>query len=413
MYKHIYNHVKKYISPTQHGFTDGRSTTTNLLSFWNYVTDSIEEGYQVDAIYTDFSKAFDTVNHVYLVHKLSKLGIHGCILKWCESYLTDRSFKVVHNGYSSHRLQVSSGVPQGSALGPLFFLIFINDLAETLTMHCIPHLFYADDLKIYLKIRDESDCQRLQLALNLVSNWCERWDLKLNKLKCQMITFHSYRKLNTYPFTYQLENTPLKRVAVVDDLGVTMQSNCLFNLHITKIVNKAFKLCGFLKRSLYFVKDAKTIITIYNAIVRSLLCYACIVWNPSQQFLISEIERVQRNLIRYICYKTGVNRDSYSYEELCQKFQIPTLYQFRLSLSLNFFYHLIHSKINCSELLKYVSLLIPQVATRNRAIFGIPKPRTDYMRRAWHYFLPNYCNHKNINPFVSFTSWKRSIQESW
>jgi hypothetical protein len=409
MHKFIYSHVKKYICHSQHGFTEGKSTVTNLLSFWNYVIDAIEEGSQVDAIYTDFSKAFDSVTHTYLIHKLNKVGVHGNILNWCNSYLSNRDFKVVYNGFSSRCLSASSGVPQGSALGPLFFLIYINDLAEILIKNQIPHAFYADDLKMFLKICNENDSRRLQSALNQVSAWCEKWNLKLNLDKCHVISFHSYRNLNVLNHMYTLTGFNLRRTNTVNDLGVTLQSNCLFSVHIANIVKKGFKMCGFLKRSLYFVKDIKTIITIYNAIVRSLLTYACIVWNPTQQYLINELERVQRNFIRYICFKFSIDRDKYTYESLCTQFKIPTLHQFRLSLSLNFLYNLIHNKVQCPELLNYISIYIPQVTTRNLTIFGIPRVRTDYKKRMWHQLLTHYCNVKNLNPFIPFNAWKHAI----
>ena len=171
------------------------------------------------------------------------------------------------------------------------------------------------------------------------------------------------------------------------------------------------KMCGFLKRSLFFVKDANTIVSIYNTIVRSTTSYACLLWNPQHQYLINELERVQRNLVRYICYKTGLERDDFSYEELCKKFHIPTLSQFRQSISLVFFYNLIHGKIKCPELLNRISVFIPPVATRSGMLFGEPKVRTDYKRRMWHFTLPKYCNIHKLNPFMSFSQWKKAISD--
>ena len=220
MHKRIYSHVKKYISDHQHGFCEGRSTTTNLLTFWNYVSRLYWGRRTVDTIYTDFSKAFDSVSHTYLIQKLKSLGIHGTLLNWCKSYLSGRTFKVVFNGYMSDSFEIHSGVPQGSALGPLFFVIFINDLSQILTDLRVPqsHVFYADDLKIYLKIIDSNDSERLQTALNSVWDWCNRWNLKLNLKKCQTITFHSYRNLNIHETAYHLNNYPLQRVNQINDL---------------------------------------------------------------------------------------------------------------------------------------------------------------------------------------------------
>jgi len=312
VHKQIYHHVEKYLSNTQHGFCEGRSTTTNLCSLWDFVTESIDEGFQVDVIYTDFSKAFDSVNHDFLIHKLSNLGIHGKLLSWCATYLRGRRQKVIFNGGCSQYVTIPSGVPQGSALGPLFFVIFINDLALKLSELGIPHLFYADDLKIFFKIKSSEDHLMLQKGANCLSDWCKTWGLLLNLEKCQVTTFHSYRNLSPYFHSYTLNNTTIARVNTVKDLGVLFQSNCLFNHHINSIVNKAFKMLGFLKRTLYFITDMKTVITMYNATVRSIVSYASVVWSPNQVYMINDIERIQRNFIRYLCNKFKYDRDDQS-----------------------------------------------------------------------------------------------------
>ena len=196
VHKQIYKHVNKYISPTQHGFCEGKSTNTNLCSFCDYVTQTIEEGCRVDVIYTDFSKAFDSVTHEFLVHKLSSLGIHGNLLSWCKSYLHGRTQQVIYNGGYSKHANVTSGVPQGSSLGPLFFIIFINDLALKLTELGVIHLFYADDLKLFFKIKSPEDHSKLQNGIDCLFKWCKSWGLTLNLGKCQVMTFHSYRNIN-------------------------------------------------------------------------------------------------------------------------------------------------------------------------------------------------------------------------
>jgi len=286
-------------------------------------------------------------------------------------------------------------------------------LALKLTEEGIPHLFYADDLKIFFKIKSHNDHDVLQHGINILTTWCKTWGLVLNLDKCQVLTFHSYRNLNPHFYPYTLNNTIIARVNTIKDLGVLFQSNCLFNQHINSTANKAFKMLGFIKRALYFVKDLNTVLTTYYAVVRSIISYASVVWSPNQVYLINEIERVQRNFVRYVCNKFKYDRDEHSYEVFCKKFNMLTLQQHRLSLGLNFFYSIIHSKIQSPDLLKNISLYIPPVATRRQLIFGLTKTRTDYKRRVWYHYLANYCNEKNLNPHTKFSKWREAVVQSF
>lgn len=163
LYSFIYPHVRKYISPQQHGFVDGRSTITNLACFSQFLTEAIDNGSQVDVIYTDFAKAFDRLDHLMLLSKLQVYGLCGNIFNLLRSYLSDRSQYVFYNGHSSHIYDVTSGVPQGANLGPLLFILFVNDLP---TIFKSQSLIYADDAKIYHIIRTTEDAHQLQSDMN-------------------------------------------------------------------------------------------------------------------------------------------------------------------------------------------------------------------------------------------------------
>ncbi|KAJ3661981.1 hypothetical protein Zmor_006351 [Zophobas morio] len=171
LYSAIYNHVKNYISPQQHGFVSGRSTVTNLATVTQYLAEKIDNRGHVDIIYTDFSRAFDTIQHI-LLHKLSYFGLTDSALALIRSYLYDRVAYVFYNGYASSEFIVASGVPQGSNLGPLLFTLFINDLL--LQLSC-PALAYADDVKLYHEISSVGNMDLLQLNLNRIIQWCERF----------------------------------------------------------------------------------------------------------------------------------------------------------------------------------------------------------------------------------------------
>ena len=177
------------MSDYQHGFVDRRSTCTNLVVFKTYIIETLEKGYRVDAIYTDFSKAFDSVDHAVLITKLKNVGFCNLVSRWILSYLSDRQQFVSVNGADSDVICVPSGVPQGSHLGPLLFLLFINDLPYCLRYSEI--ILYATDAKMFKIIKSPEDAFFLQKDLDEINKWCAENALLLNISKCTTITFSS------------------------------------------------------------------------------------------------------------------------------------------------------------------------------------------------------------------------------
>ena len=184
-------HVLPSLPPSQHGFLPNRSCVSNLSVFLKYSWDSIQAGAQTDSIYTDYSSAFTSVNHILLIHKLkSSFNVTGRALSWFQSYLTDRRQRVVLDGQCSDCIPVRSGVPEGSVCGPLLFICFTADLPALIQTNCI---MYADDIKLYHRINSQSDTHALQADLDRLSTWSATWRLKLNPAKCHTISF-SLRK---------------------------------------------------------------------------------------------------------------------------------------------------------------------------------------------------------------------------
>lgn len=182
----LLSHCKQYLSDAQHGFISGRSTASNLLCLTSHITESLAERTQTDVIYTDLSAAFDRVNHAITIAKLEKLGICGSVLRWLHSYLTGRKLTVTVEDIISDEFLATSGIPQGSHLGPLIFLLYFNDVNYVLKG---PRLIYADDLKIYRRIRSESDARILQQEIDTFTNWCTLNCMTVNPSKCSTITF--------------------------------------------------------------------------------------------------------------------------------------------------------------------------------------------------------------------------------
>ena len=182
----IVEHLNKYnlINNSQHGFTRKRSCLTNLLEFLEYVSDYVDQGFPIDVIYLDFQKAFDKVPHKRLMKKINSLGITGKIYDWIEDWLNNREQRVVLLGKSSKWVKVESGVPQGSVLGPLLFLIYINDIDECVNSKLLK---FADDTKVFRVIASPEDITRLQEDLVNLGKWSKDWLMLFNVDKCKIM----------------------------------------------------------------------------------------------------------------------------------------------------------------------------------------------------------------------------------
>ena len=172
------------IKNTQHGFRKGRSCLTNLLEFLDKVTGCVDSGDNVDVIFLDFAKAFDKVSHVKLVSKLKAHGIEGNILDWIKEWLHQRVQRVSIRGIISDWISVLSGVPQGSVLGPVLFLIFINDLDFGIKSWILK---FADDTKIFNRVSGKADVDKLQEDLHRLVRWSEEWQMLFNVSKCKVM----------------------------------------------------------------------------------------------------------------------------------------------------------------------------------------------------------------------------------
>lgn len=273
LYNRILTSLQSFTSPFQHGFVRKRSTVTNLVAFTQFVSEVLDRNGQVDVNYTDFAKAFDRVQHDVLLHKLSNYGLDEGAIRLLDSYLSKRDHFVSYNGYSSVGYFPSSGIPQGSNLGPLLFILFINDLLELI--HC-GRLCYADDLKMFSIIRNVDDCVNLQLQLML--SWCEQNKLRLNVDKCKIMTFS--RRTEIYSYDYECNGRRLERHIVLRDLGVLFDTELSFVEHISQIILDAAKVYGFMIRNCRDFTEINCLKILYNAVIRSKLEYPSVVWSP-------------------------------------------------------------------------------------------------------------------------------------
>ncbi|CAM5159894.1 unnamed protein product [Natator depressus] len=190
---HIAEH--KLLCKSQHGFCKGRSCLTNLLEFFEEINKHVDKGDPVDIVYLDFQKAFDKVPHQRLLCKLSCHGIRGKILAWTENWLKDREQRVGINGKFSQGRGVTSGVPQGSVLGPILFNLFINDLEKGVNSEVAK---FADDTKLFKIVKTKADCEELQKDLTKLSDWATKWQMKFNVDKCKVTHIGKNNPNSTY-----------------------------------------------------------------------------------------------------------------------------------------------------------------------------------------------------------------------
>ena len=287
----FYEHIRDSINEAQHGFLHGRSCATQLLSTLHRIGQLLDKNTQTDILFLDFAKAFDSVDHVILLRKLKDYGIEGNLYRWFSDYLHNRTQRVVVEGAASSWSPVTSGVPQGSILGPMLFLLFINDLSDVIPESTSTGL-YADDAKLYRKISTPEDCSQLQEALSCADVWSKDNNINFNSTKCKILTFS--RRKTPFLFEYYLGSSELKRVNDEVDLGITVTSNLSWTTHINKIKVKANRLLGLLRRTCPLLTDRSIRRTLYLSLVKSQLCYATEVWSPSQYNNKLYLEQVQR-----------------------------------------------------------------------------------------------------------------------
>lgn len=319
--KRIVEHMneKDLFSDRQFGFIGGRSTSLQLLKVLDHWTSILDEGGHIDVIYTDFMKAFDKVPHKRLLGKLQSYGVDQLLCRWVKGFLADRRQRVQVNGTFSKWHKVTSGIPQGSVLGPILFVIFINDLPDSVLSEVF---MFADDTKLYRTIQDQSDITQLQDDIDNAFNWSAEWLLRFHPDKCKVLPISNkpIDQQDRYRMsTYDGASVVLETVESEKDVGVTIDSKLKFEQHIQSKVNKANQIVGLIRRSFKYL-DYKTFCLLFKALVRPHLEYAATVWNPHLKKHIEIVENVQRRATKLL-----PNLHDKTYEERLQILKLPTL----------------------------------------------------------------------------------------
>jgi hypothetical protein len=335
---------------------------------------------QIDCLVLDFSKAFDSVPHQRLLYKLDWYGVRGTTLTWLQNWLTSRTQTVVIDGEESEVAQVISGVPQGTVLGPLLFLLYVNDIGENTS--CTTRLF-ADDALVYRKIQSKDDTNSLQTDLNTMVDWSHRWQMSFNPKKCSLLRVTKKQKIIQH--TYSMMGTELNQSDHHPYLGVELSSGLEWKHHIELITGKAKKTLHFLQRNLYNCppevrKQA------YISLVRPTLEYAASCWDPYLQKDIKALEAVQRKAARFI---SNNFRRRTSVTALMTNLELPPLQHRREASRLSMLYKIHHNEVKIQipdHFRESISQDISTVKTRSHheERYHLITPRIDTYKNSFY-----------------------------
>ncbi len=336
--KHINKHLEEHdiLTRAQHGFRSKHSCESQLLITLHELFENWDSKIQTDVAVLDFSKAFDTVPHDRLLSKLLHYGIDNTVNNWISAFLKQRSQSVVVDGVSSSPVNVISGVPQGTVLGPLLFLLHINDLPLHVNSTV---MLFADDCLLYRKIKSENDQLALQNDLSGLEKWGVNWGMRFNAKKCNVLRLA--RQQSPLMFDYKLGGHILEVVTEAKYLGVTISNNLTWTAHITNITNKANSTLAFLRRNLKSCPQPLKE-TAYKSMVRSVLEYSAAVWDPHYQKDIQALEKIQCRGARFV-------KQDYDYQSSVTKMladlEWDSLTDRRLDLRLALMFKVVHGLI--------------------------------------------------------------------
>lgn len=406
--QHLCEFIYRSISASQHGFIRGRSVLTNLLLYNDYIFEAFSNKYQVDSVYIDYSKAFDTVNHSLLLRKIYNAGVQGTLYKWIKSYLIGRTYSVRIGGTQSYVFESSSGVPQGSNLGPILFILFINDLPQCLRVCQV--LLYADDAKIYCKVPNFASTCAIQQDIDSLQSWSLRNGLNINLDKCHFISF--CRGQRNFDSQYSIATHNIQRLEAIRDLGVLYDETLSFDNQIRVVCNKCLRIFGLIRNVTVDFKHVSTLVYLYRALMLPILLYCSSIWHPFTDVAMNMLVAIEHKFLRFASYKTDspMHFFDHDYTEIRCKLGVISLrslfryHDFLLSYKIrnkSFSAEGVHELFMSREL--PYNIRNPQpLATRLTRSNYLFESSTHRLRRCWNSLPQSIIDAQSLGQFRTF-----------
>ena len=393
------------INPCQSGFIPKDSTVYQLLSMYDDFCQSLDDHIATQAIFFDISKAFDRVWHRGLLHKLHSIGIRGSLHNWFSDYLQNRSQAVVIKGHKSNYLTITAGVPQGSVLGPLLFLIYINDLTNNINSKI---KLFADDTSMYLSLNDDhARTLTLNSDMDKIQTWASTWKVTFNALKTDKLNICNQNTVLSNSLYF--DNTLLQTSEHHKHLGVILQSNCKWDQHITNLVNKCRTqincLCSYKYRL-----SRKSLETMYKSYILPLLDYADVLWDNCTEIQANTLEQLQIEALRII---TGSVRGT-SHASLYNETGFITLKERRKRHKLILYFKFVKGLLPDHIALKFPSLVSENNPYRRRRLQDreVKHCRTELYTQSFFPSATRLWNNlpEHIQITTSFGQFKRYLR---